>query len=118
MTHTALRLALLAIALSSTASAQAPTAPIAPPVTPIAPESPAAPAQPALPVPTTAIGTPDDQRIRCRSMPVTGSLTRTERICMSVADWRRANRTGNRAARALVDAANQCGGGAGCQNGQ
>lgn len=123
MTQSILRLALLATVLSSTASAQAPAAPpvtpapLESPASPTVPELPAVPAQPAAPLPTTAIGTPADQRIRCRNTPVTGSLTRTERVCMSVADWRRANRNGNRTARALVEAANSCNGGAACRHG-
>lgn len=37
----------------------------------------------------------DDQRIRCRRIPVTGSLVRVERVCKTVAEWRRLSERGN-----------------------
>lgn len=37
----------------------------------------------------------DDQRIRCRRIPITGSLVRVERVCKTVAEWRRLSERGN-----------------------
>lgn len=60
---------------------------------------------------------PNDTRVRCRTVAVTGSLVRQQRICMTLAEWRRHNSRGNAQARDLVGIANRCGGGAACQPG-
>lgn len=55
--------------------------------------TPAAPATPANP----------DDVIRCRSMEVTGSLARRERVCKTVGEWRRLADRGNDTAREIID---------------
>lgn len=54
--------------------------------------------------PATA-GQPEDpdQRIKCRSMEVTGSLARRERVCKTVGEWRRLADLGNENARDIID---------------
>lgn len=87
----------------------------------LAPMASAAVAQTPAPPPPPAEGSsnegqsPEDLRVRCRTMNETGSLARSQRVCMTVAEWRRYNTRGNRIARDMVDAANRCGGGAACR---
>ncbi len=56
-----------------------------------------------------------DQRIRCRRIAVLGSLIRRERVCKTLAEWRRLQDSGNDTARQQVEngrtCAGQCGGG-------
>ena len=62
------------------------------------------PAPAPTPAPPTS-ATPDpDQEIRCRRIEVTGSLARRERVCKTVAEWRRLGQAGNDTARDIVDA--------------
>ena len=82
-------------ALSTSVVAGSQSAPAAP-----APVAAAAPATPATP-------NPDDQ-IRCRSIPVTGSLVRRERTCKTVREWRRLADRGNDVAREAVGAGSMC----------
>ena len=93
------------LALASIAIiASAPVAPIAAqPTAPVA-DSNAAPADDA------------DQQIRCRRIPITGSLVRRERVCKTVGEWRRLSDRGNDVARAQMDDGRVCAGGA-CGNG-
>jgi hypothetical protein len=44
-----------------------------------------------------------DQRIRCRQITITGSLVRRERVCKTVAEWRRLRILANENARDIVD---------------
>ena len=64
-------------------------------------------AQTAATTPATApvTTTPEDpdQRIRCRRIEVTGSLARVERVCKTVAEWRRLTDLGNENARDIID---------------
>lgn len=58
----------------------------------------------------------DDQRIRCRRIPVTGSLVRVERVCKTVAEWRRLSERGNDVVRqqhenGLICSGGECRGG-------
>lgn len=81
------------------------------PVTPIAAQSTASTAS------TSAA--PDDeaeQQIRCRRIAITGSLVRRERVCKTVAEWRRLSDRGNDNARAQMDEGRVCAGGS-CGNG-
>lgn len=73
-------------------------------------------AQPAAPIASAAVdsdGSADDpdQQIRCRRMPVTGSLVRRERICRTVAEWRRLSDAGNDVARQQAENGLICSGG-------
>lgn len=57
-----------------------------------------------------------DQQIRCRRIAVTGSHIRRERVCKTIAEWRRLQDAGNDTARQQVEngrvcAGGQCGGG-------
>jgi hypothetical protein len=52
-----------------------------------------------------------DQRVRCRSIQATGSLVRRERVCRTVADWRRISERGNDRARDVVGTGTICSGG-------
>ena len=57
-----------------------------------------------------------DQQIRCRRVAVIGSLIRRERVCKTLAEWRRLQDSGNDTARQQVEngricAGGQCGGG-------
>lgn len=63
------------------------------PITAMAKTAPVAEGQPEDP----------DQRIKCRSMEVTGSLARRERVCKTVGEWRRLTDLGNQNARDIVD---------------
>jgi hypothetical protein len=110
MKHAAFGIAAMALTLSTIATAQP-----SPTVQPNLPAGPIAAAPPAAPAAEPA-ATEEDQRIRCRRTAITGSLSRTARVCMTVAEWRRANRNGNRNARDVVDNANRCGGGAACRS--
>lgn len=84
-------------------------------VAPIAPA--AAQDAPTAPVASTATPANDaDQQIRCRRIEVTGSLVRRERICKTVAEWRRLSDRGNDVARAQMDNGRVCAGGT-CGNG-
>lgn len=78
--------------------------------------APLATAQPAAPVTSTAADSADsasdpDQQIRCRRMPVTGSLVRRERICRTIAEWRRLSDIGNDVARQQAENGLICSGG-------
>ncbi len=58
----------------------------------------------------------DETTIRCRRLEVTGSLVRKERVCKTVAEWRRLSDRGNDNARDTMDRVGQicagtCGGG-------
>jgi hypothetical protein len=57
-----------------------------------------------------------DQRVRCRSIQATGSLVRRERVCRTVAEWRRISQSGNDRARDVVGTGTVCSGGQ-CGNG-
>lgn len=59
---------------------------------------------------------PDDARIRCRRVPVTGSHVRVERVCKTVGEWRRLSERGNDVVRDQADTGRICAGG-GCGNG-
>ncbi len=48
-----------------------------------------------------------ENRVRCKRLQVTGSLLKSRKICKTVGEWRNINRQGNRAARTIVDHANQ-----------
>ncbi|WP_164115526.1 hypothetical protein [Sphingorhabdus sp. Alg239-R122] len=50
---------------------------------------------------------PADSKIKCRKLEVTGSLVKRRKICRTIAEWREISRAGNRAARTMVDHANQ-----------
>ena len=86
MTHRYLPLA--AVVLAATAvpalaqQAVAPTAQVA--IAPAAAENP-------------------DDKVKCRSMPIIGSLAKKARICRTVAEWRLARERGNDAARDITD---------------
>jgi hypothetical protein len=94
----------------------------------IAQELPAPPApRPAQPQQTASNGAapsastvrPTDdpeQRVRCRSIQATGSLVRRERVCRTVAEWRRIGQAGNDRARDVVGTGTICSGGQ-CGNG-
>ncbi len=101
MTHRYMRplgLALAAVTLSTTPAALAQTAPAS--VTQVATgANPAADA--------------GDQRIRCRRMPITGSLVRVERVCKTVAEWRRLSDRGNDVVRQQFENGLVCAGGDG-----
>lgn len=77
----------------------------------------AAAAQSAAPSSPTANSADDsDQQIRCRRIAVTGSHIRRERVCKTIAEWRRLQDAGNDTARQQVEngrvcAGGQCGGG-------
>lgn len=57
--------------------------------------------------------TPDaaDQRIRCRRIDMPGSIIRRERVCKTLAEWRRLSERGNDVARAIVESGRTCAGG-------
>jgi hypothetical protein len=59
----------------------------------------------------SASSNPDDIRIRCRRIPITGSHVRAERVCKTVAEWRRLSDRGNDAVRDQADTARICAGG-------
>lgn len=82
------------ILMAACASMSLLSAPVGAQTAPAAPA--AAPAAPAAPT------NPDDV-IRCRSMEVTGSLARRERVCKTVGEWRRLADRGNENARDIVD---------------
>ncbi len=76
---------------------------------PVAAQSPA-------PVTTTTADGADvandpDQQIRCRRLPVTGSLVRRERVCRTTAEWRRLSDLGNDVARQQAENGLICSGG-------
>lgn len=81
------------------------------PVTPIA-------AQSTAPAASTSAAPDDssDQQIRCRRIAITGSLVRRERVCKTVAEWRRLSDRGNDNARTQMDEGRVCAGGS-CGNG-
>lgn len=60
---------------------------------------------------TAAAENPDDARIRCRRIPITGSHVRVERVCKTVAEWRRLAERGNDAVRDQADRGRVCAGG-------
>lgn len=62
------------------------------------------PAPTPAPAPTTSTTPDPDQEIRCRRVEVTGSLARRERVCKTIAEWRRLAQAGNDTARDIVDA--------------
>jgi hypothetical protein len=83
-------------------------------IAPVAPIS----AQSTAPAASTSAA-PDndaDQQIRCRRIAITGSLVRRERMCKTVAEWRRLSDRGNEVARAQLDEGRMCAGGL-CGNG-
>jgi len=45
----------------------------------------------------------DSTKIKCRSISITGSLAKKERVCKTIAEWRRLREAGSDAARAFVD---------------
>jgi hypothetical protein len=57
-----------------------------------------------------------DQRVRCRNIQATGSLVRRDRVCRTVAEWRRIAQSGNDRARDVVGTGTVCAGGQ-CGNG-
>ena len=59
---------------------------------------------------------PDETRIRCRRIPMTGSHVRVERVCKTVAEWRRLSDRGNDFVREQAGQGRACAGGA-CGNG-
>lgn len=66
----------------------------------------AAAAQTAAPAATSATPpaqTNPDDVVRCRSIEVTGSLARRERVCKTVGEWRRLADRGNDNAREIID---------------
>jgi hypothetical protein len=65
---------------------------------------------------TAAAENPDDTRIRCRRIPLTGSHVRVERVCKTVAEWRRLSDRGNDRVRDQTGQGRVCAGGA-CGNG-
>lgn len=72
----------------------------------------AEPAAPVAPGGNSASTNPDpDQQIRCRRLPVTGSMVRQIRACRTVAQWREMSARGNENARAIVESGNICAGG-------
>ena len=78
----------------------------------------AAASAPVAAAPLTAVppaATSADDRIRCRALPVTGSLVRTVRACRTVAEWRRIAERGNENARATVESGQICTGGDTCR---
>lgn len=44
-----------------------------------------------------------DQRVRCRQISITGSLVRRERVCKTVAEWRRLRILASENARDIAD---------------
>lgn len=62
---------------------------------------------PAIAFAQTATPAPDpqdpDQRVRCRNIAITGSLVRSERVCKTVAEWRRLRERANENARDIAD---------------
>ncbi len=77
-----------------------------------------APATEAATAPTTAAPaaeSPDDTRIRCRRIPVTGSHVRVERVCKTVSEWRRLSERGNDVVRDQADTGRVCAGGEFCR---
>ncbi len=81
----------------------------------LAPIAPAA-AQNAEPTPQAAPANDPDQQIRCRRIPITGSLVRVERVCKTVAEWRRLSDRGNDVVRQQIENGGICSGGR-CGNG-
>ena len=72
----------------------------------------------AVPARTSAVPateSPDDTRIRCRRIPVTGSHVRVERVCKSVSEWRRLAERGNDVVRDQADTGRVCAGGEFCR---
>lgn len=57
-------------------------------------------AQPTAAAP--AAENPDD-KIKCRSMAIIGSLSKKARICKTVAEWRKSRERGSEAARDVAD---------------
>jgi len=58
----------------------------------------------------------ENDKIKCRSIAVTGSLVRREKVCKTVGEWRRISLLGNERVRDLVATGATCGGGT-CGNG-
>lgn len=65
---------------------------------------------------TPAPANDPDQQIRCRRVEVTGSLVRRERICKTLAEWRRLGDRGNDVVRQQMENGRVCAGGT-CGNG-
>lgn len=88
------------------------------PIAPVAGQSGGTPTSspaPAASAPGASRDDPD-QQIRCRRIAVIGSLIRRERVCKTLAEWRRLQDSGNDTARQQVEngricAGGQCGGG-------
>ena len=68
-------------------------------------DAPAAAPGPAATAPTAAspAAAAAPERMRCRILPVTGSLVRTVRACHTLAQWRAIDDQGNRTARLMVE---------------
>lgn len=62
-----------------------------------------------------ATDNPDETRIRCRRIPMTGSHVRVERVCKTVAEWRRLSERGNDVVRDQADTGRVCAGGEFCR---
>jgi hypothetical protein len=69
----------------------------------LAPVTPTA-AQTTPPVASSSVAPANDadQQIRCRRIEITGSLVRRERVCKTIAEWRRLSESGNDLARRMV----------------
>lgn len=59
----------------------------------------------------------EDNKIRCRKLPVTGSLVKKTKVCRTVAEWRSISEKGNRNARDIIESGNACAGGPMCTGG-
>ena len=56
--------------------------------------------------PTKVIAAPDadpDQKIKCRTVEVTGSMVRKGKVCKTIAEWRAIMQNGNYLARKMVE---------------
>lgn len=90
MRASALFIAIAVLGANSLAIAQAPGAPPSEQGGTTNSQPPAAPDDP-------------DQRIRCRQIAITGSLVRRERVCKTVAEWRRLRILASENARDIAD---------------
>jgi hypothetical protein len=91
---------------------------VAAPLTIASAQSTSQPAAANTPPPASRVRPTDDpdQCVRCRSIQATGSLVRRERVCRTVAEWRRISQSGNDRARDVVGTGTICSGGQ-CGNG-
>lgn len=60
---------------------------------------------PAQPAPASV---DEDDKIKCRSMAVTGSWAKREKLCLTVAEWKQRGERANEVARDMVDAGRVC----------